>query len=268
MARRLRHPNEAANENINGYVVLNLKAAKITRFATILSTLIGSATLCVAPLVFAQSNKGSIPSVWETVNIPGPPSSAADELLGPPTSATDGFSGTADDSAGSAASPTHREEVDETNSEAPSGDGQVLEIPQPVDSAQSEAPNGDDNSPAQVSSDVEDNESAQAGDDLGGLNHYQGQNAEVSSGYLVSIPVPIAVPVGPGYAGVGIGAPVQPIPGMGGGPISLPFPGGGFRRSPPIILRPGFAGILSTSPMGTSPRGSAAIPGGWWTRTH
>src|SRR5216684_1809618 len=148
------------------------------------------------------------------------------------------------------------------------GNGQVLEIPQSVDPNQVAAP--ESKSPAQASNDGQGDESAQAPDELGGLNDYQSQNAEVSGPYLIPVPVLVPVPVSPGFAGPRMGAPTQPAPGMGGvGPISPPFPPGGFRPTPPIILRPGgFAGIPSTSPMLTPPRGSAAIPGGWWTRTR
>jgi hypothetical protein len=248
-----------------------MKAAKVTRFASTLIAMAGAGLLCFAPMTFAQSGDSATPSASESDSIPGPPRSAADKLEGPPTSATDateGFSGTADDSSVPPKSHTDWEEVPETDSDATSGEGQVLEIPQSVDPNEAAAP--ESNSPAQASNGGQGDESAQAPDELGGLNDYQSQNAEVSGGYLIPVPVLVPVPVSPGFAGPRMGVPRQPAPGMGGvGPISPPFPPGGFRPTPPIVLRPGgFAGIPSTSPMLTPPRGSAAIPGGWWTRAR
>jgi hypothetical protein len=260
----------APHRRNQGPVCFNMKAAEIPRFATTMIAVVGAASLCIAPMTFAQSGDGASPSASESVIIPGPPTSAADELSGPSASAAGGSSGTLDDSSGSPpASRTDWEEVPETNSDATSGEGQVLEIPQSVDPNQAAAP--ESKSPAQASNDGQGDESAEAPDELGGLNDYQSQNAEVSGGYLIPVPVLVPVPVSPGFAaGPRMGAPTQPAPGMGGvGPISPPFPPGGFRPTPPIVLRPGgFAGIPSTSPMLTPPSGSTAMPGGWWTRTH
>src|SRR5216683_1915533 len=237
-----------------GPVCFNMKTAKIPRFATTVIAVVG-ASLCIALMAFAQSGEGATPSASESDSILGPPASAADDSSAPP-----------DVSSGSPTSHTDWEEVPETNSDATPGEGQVLEIPQSVDPKQAAAP--ESKSPAQASNDGQSDESAQAPDELGGLNDYQSQNAEVSGPYLIPVPVLVPVPVSPGFAGRQMGA--QPAPGMGGvGPISPPFPPGGFRPTPPIILRPGgFAGIPSTSPMLTPPRGSAAIPGGWWTRAR
>jgi hypothetical protein len=247
-----------------------MKAAKTTRFASTLIAVAGAGLLCFAPMTFAQSDDGATPSASEADSIPGPPTSAADKLSGPPTS-SDGFSGTAEDSSASPPA-SHRdwEEVPEADSDATSGEGQVLEIPQSVDPTEAAAPDSEGNSPAQASNDGQRDESADAPDELGGLNDYQSQDVQVSGGYLIPVPVPVPVPVSPGFAGPRLGVPTQPVPGMGGvGPISPPFPPGGFRPTAPIILRPGgFAGIPSTSPMLTPPRGSTAIPGGWWTRTR
>jgi hypothetical protein len=150
---------------------LNLKAINILQFATIMIALIGSVSLSIAPLAFAQSDKDSTPSVsesdsilpppaadylklpptsaidsysfsgttdpdWEEVpeTIPGPPPPVADYLKGPPTLATDGFSGTAERFLGA----THELEVPETNSDAIAEHGQVLEIPQAVNAARVE----------------------------------------------------------------------------------------------------------------------------------
>jgi hypothetical protein len=161
MAHRLRLALcETCEWNPNGDVVLNLKTTTMPRLATILITLIGSASVCIAPLAFAQSGDGSTPSVSESDGIPGPPAPVAGDLAGPPTSATDGSYGAADDSSGPPASHTDWEQVPETNSDATSGsDGQVLEIPQSVDAAQAAAPHRDDNSPAQVSNEGLDEES-------------------------------------------------------------------------------------------------------------
>ena len=251
-----------------GGIYLNLKAAKIPRFVTTMIAVVGAASLSISPMTFAQSGDGATASALESGSIPGPPTSAADELSGPPASAAEDSSASPDVSSGSPTSHTDWEEVPETNSDATSGEGQVLEIPQSVDPNEAAAP--ESKSPAQASNGGEGDESAQVPDELGGLNDYQSQNAEVSGGYLIPVPVLVPVPVGPGFAGPRMGAPTQLAPGMGGvGPISPPFPPGGFRPTPPIILRPGgFAGIPSTSPMLTPPRGSAAIPGGWWTRAR
>ena len=141
----------------------------ILRFATILFALIGSVSLSIAPLVFAQSDEDSMPSVSESDSIPPPP--AADYLKLPPASATDGFSGTsgttdpdweevpetilgppppvadylkrpptlATDGFSSTAErflgATHELEVPETNSDSIAEHGQVLEIPQAVNAA-------------------------------------------------------------------------------------------------------------------------------------
>jgi len=150
---------------------LNLKAMNILQFATIMIALIGSVSLSIAPLAFAQSDEDSMPSGsesesdsippppaadylklppasatdsfsgtsgttdpdWEEVpeTIPGPPPPVADYLKGPPTLATDGFSGTAERFPGA----THELEVPETNSDAIAERGQVLEIPQAVNAA-------------------------------------------------------------------------------------------------------------------------------------
>src|SRR6266849_8255879 len=69
-----------------------LKAMTILRFATILTALIGSVSLSIAPLAFPQSDEDSTPSVWESDSIPPPP--VADYLKLPPASATDIYSGT------------------------------------------------------------------------------------------------------------------------------------------------------------------------------
>jgi hypothetical protein len=259
MARRLRSVTcETGERNMSTHVVLNLKTTKMPRLAMILITLIGSASLCIAPLAFAQSDGGATPSVSESDVIPGPPAPVPGDLAGPPTSATDGSSGATDDSSAPPASHTDWEQVPEANSDATSGgDGQVLEVPQSVNPDQAAARNSDDNSPAQGLNDGQD--------ELGGLNGYLGENADLPGGYY--IPVPAPVPVGPGFAGVPMREPVQPAgPGMSGvGPISPRFPGGGFRPTPTTILRPGgLGGIPSTSPMLTPPLGSAAMPGGSW----
>jgi hypothetical protein len=237
-----------------------------------MTTLIGSASLCIAPLAFAQSDEGS-PSVSETLNIPGPSSSMTDELLEPPTATTETLSGTPDHSADAPASDTYLEDVPEMNSDALYEDGQVLELPQAIDPALAVAPNSDDNSSTQVSNAGGDDVSAQARDESDGLNDYQSQNAEASEasdGYRVAVPVPIPIPVGPGFPYAGMGAPVQLAPRMGRvRPISPLYRGGGLRPTPSIILRSGgYAGVMSTSPMHSPLRGSAAIPRGWWTRTH
>src|SRR5260370_14388989 len=66
----------------------------ILRFVTILTALIGSVSLSIAPPAFPQSDEDSTPSVWESDSIPPPP--VADYLKLPPASATDSFSGTTD----------------------------------------------------------------------------------------------------------------------------------------------------------------------------
>ena len=143
----------------------------ILQFATIMTALIGSLSLSIAPLAFAQSDEDSTPSVsesdsippppaadylklppasaidsyrfsgttdpdWEEVpeTIPGPPPPVADDLKGPPTLATDGFSG----AVGRFLGATHELEVPETNSDVIAEHGQVLEIPQAVNAARVE----------------------------------------------------------------------------------------------------------------------------------
>jgi hypothetical protein len=59
------------------------------RLATSLIILIGSASLCIAPMAFAQSDDGSAPSVSESDGIPGPPAPLAGDLA--VNSATDGL---------------------------------------------------------------------------------------------------------------------------------------------------------------------------------
>ena len=71
---------------------MKLKAMNILQFATIMIALIGSVSLGIAPIAFAQSDEDSTPSVSESDSIPPPP--VADYLKLPPTSATDSFSGT------------------------------------------------------------------------------------------------------------------------------------------------------------------------------
>jgi hypothetical protein len=242
----------------------NLKAGKMARFATTLIALIGSASLCFTSLAFAESDEDFPASVSEASDIPEPSSSMTEELSEPPTSATEVFSGTPDDSADAAASDSDLEDVPEMNSDAFSENEQVLEIPQIVDRAEAAALNNDDDGSAQVSNVVEDDESAQAPYESGNFNNYQSQNAEVSNGYRVPVPVFIPVPVGSGYRDAEMmRAPVQLTHRMVKvGPISPLFRVGGFRPTPPIISRPGgFAGIPS-SRMLTPPRGSAAIPRG------
>jgi hypothetical protein len=143
---------------------LKLKAMNILQFATIMIALIGSVSLGIAPIAFAQSDEDSTPSVSESDSIPpppaadylklpptsdslsgttdpdweevpetilGPPPPVADDLKVPPTLATDGFSG----AAGRFLGATHELEVPETNSDSIAEHGQVLEIPQAVNAA-------------------------------------------------------------------------------------------------------------------------------------
>jgi hypothetical protein len=128
--------------------------------------LIGSVSLSIAPLAFAQSDEDSTPSVSESESIPpppaadylklppasatgsfsgttdpdweevpetilGPPPPVADDLKGPPPLPTDGFSGTAERLLGA----TRELEIPETNSDVIDEHGQVLEIPQAVNAA-------------------------------------------------------------------------------------------------------------------------------------
>jgi hypothetical protein len=247
----------------------NLKAGKMPRFATTLIALIGSASLCFASLAFAESDEDFPPSVSEASDIPEPSSSMTDELSAPPTSATEVLSGTPDDSADAAASDSDLEDVPEMNSDASSENEQVLEIPQVVDRAEAAALNSGDNGSAQVSNVVGDDKSAQAPYESGDFNNYQSQNAEVSDVYRVPVPVFIPVPVGSGYRDGEMRAPVRLTHRIVGvGPISPLFRVGGFRPTPPIISRPGGLAGIPPSRMPTPPRGSVAIPRGWWTRTH
>jgi len=118
--------------------------------------------------------------------------------------------------------------------------GQVLELPQTIDpsGAQGTAADGGDGQPQ---------------DQLGSIDDYQDQSA--ASGLAVL----------PGSAPVRLGT--VPLPRMAGVPV---FEGGaGMVPVLPFIARPGGLGPFpSSSPMLFSPRGSAAMPGGWWTRTR
>jgi hypothetical protein len=137
---------------------------KKMRLATSLIILIGSATLCIAPMAFAQSDDGSAPSVSESDGIPGPPAPVAGDLA--VNSATDGSSATADDSSGPLPSHTDWIQVPETNSDATSGeDGQVVEIPQSANPDHAATPNSNYNNPAQASNEGQDYESGN--DELG-----------------------------------------------------------------------------------------------------
>jgi hypothetical protein len=137
--------------------MLNLKTTKMPRLATILITVIGSASLYIAPLAFAESGEGRAASVSESDGIPEP-APVTDHFSGSPISSTDGPSGTAD-SSGPPPSHTDWEQVPEANSATAGGDGQVLEVPQPTN-------------PAQASNEGQDDESGNAPDELGGLNDY------------------------------------------------------------------------------------------------
>src|SRR5712692_7809421 len=98
----------APEQRNQGPVCFIMKAAKIPRFATTVIAVVGAASLCIAPMTFAQSGEGATPSTSESDTILGPPTSAADELSGPPASA-------ADDPSTPPASHTDWEEVPETN---------------------------------------------------------------------------------------------------------------------------------------------------------
>lgn len=128
------------------------------RLATRLIILIGSASLCIAPMAFAQPDDGRAPSVSESDGIPVPPAPVAGGLAF--NSATEGSSATADDSAGPPPSHTDWIQVPETNSDATSGgDGQVVEIPQSANPDQAANPNSNYNDPAQASSEEQDYDS-------------------------------------------------------------------------------------------------------------
>src|ERR1700737_5550289 len=75
----------APHRRNQGPVCFNMKAAEIPRFATTMIAVVGAASLCIAPMTFAQSGDGATSSASESGIIPGPPTSA-DELSGPPAS--------------------------------------------------------------------------------------------------------------------------------------------------------------------------------------
>jgi hypothetical protein len=232
-------------------VSLSLKAGKMPRFATTLIALIGSASLCFASLAFPESDEDFPPSVSEASDIPEPSSSMTDEISAPPTSAKEVLSGTPDDSADAAASDSDLEDVPEMNSASSSENEQVLEIPQVVDRAEA-ALNSDANGLEQVSNVVGDDESAQAAYESGDFNNYQSQNAEVSDGYRVPVPVFIPVPVGSGYRDAEMRAPVQLTHRMVGvRPLSPLFRVGAFRPTPSIISRPAGKHMIASSTAGT-----------------
>src|SRR5260370_9322664 len=158
-----------------GQFCFNMKAAKIPRFATTGIAGVGAASISIGPMTFAQSGDGGAPSASESDSILGPPTSAADELSGPPASAADDSSASPDVSSGSPpTSHTDWEEVPETNSDATSGDGQVLEIPQSVDPNQVAAP--ESKSPAQATNDGQGDDSAPAPHGTDGPYEHPSQN--------------------------------------------------------------------------------------------
>jgi len=132
--------------------------------------------------------------------------------------------------------------------EAGSNGSQVLELPQ-VDPGQAKAGSGSD--AAQEGSE----DGAEAADQLGNVDDYENQSAMTSVG-VYTAPIPAR-------AGIGT-APVLASPGIRVAPgIAAMAPIG------PIIVAPGGLGPFpATSPLLTPPRGSGAIPGGWWTRTR
>jgi hypothetical protein len=135
--------------------------------------------------------------------------------------------------------------------EAGSNGSQVLELPQ-VDPGQAKSDNGTDG--GQESS----QDGAEAADQIGSVDDYENQSAMTSAGVY-----PVPIPAGVGRTGIGAAA-VPTATGMRAvtGPRAM-VPAG------PIIVRPGGLGPFpATSPMLTPPRGSGAIPGGWWTHTR
>lgn len=126
---------------------------------------------------------------------------------------------------------------------ADAADGQVLELPQQIDPAT-----------LQDASGATDSGSNPTQDRLGSIADYQDQSGADGLGVL-----PGAEPASPGMFAVPrvAGLPVV----VQGGPAMVPML--------PLIVRPGGLGTFpATSPMLFPPRGSRAIPGGWWTRTH
>jgi hypothetical protein len=138
-------------------------------------------------------------------------------------------------------------------------DGQVLEVPQVVNPAdsdvatgnagdtnggQAEAANGNDG----------DENTAQAPDEIGSIGEYQTENSEMATTGTYFAPVPM-----------------QSFANRGSTVLNPPINRriGGMFPASPIIVRPGrFSPLPPTSPMLIPPRGSGAIPGGWWTPAH
>lgn len=130
--------------------------------------------------------------------------------------------------------------------------GQVLELPQAVDPEQAQAPDAND-AAAQAG-----NGAAQEPDQVGNLDDYQST--------MDSEPMPVyLVPVVPRGWVAGRPLAVNPAMPRTGGMRGM----GGMMPGSSIYVPPaGISPIMPTSPMLTTPPGSGALPGGWWTRAH
>jgi hypothetical protein len=128
--------------------------------------------------------------------------------------------------------------------------GQVLELPQAVNpDSPEQARSGD----AQAG-----NSAAQEPDQVGNLNEYQSR--------VDTDPMPVyLVPVVPRAWVAARPMAVNPaMPRMGG----IPGMGGMMPGSSIYVPPAGISPIMPASPMLTTPPGSGALPGGWWTRAH
>jgi len=187
------------------------------------------------------------------LRVAAPARARADDSSAPPPAASDGTSGasssTDDDISVPAAPDWDRVEEVEGGS---SGD-QVLELPQTIDANRAKAGNG--GSGAQDGS----QDDAEAPDQVGSIDDYENQPAATAAVGAYVGPIPMRL----GTNAIGM-APVAIVPG------THVMPGAGAMTPlAPIIVTPGgFGPFPATSPMLAAPRGSGAMPGGWWTRTH
>ncbi|HXZ88913.1 MAG TPA: hypothetical protein VEF07_10090 [Candidatus Binataceae bacterium] len=167
-----------------------------------------------------------------------------DEAAAAISSALSGSDASADSSDASADSEAAGADYAPSEDSIDTAVGQVLELPQQIDPATFQDAAGTNNG-----GDV------QTQDQLGSVADYEDQSA--ASGLAV---FPGATPARLGIVLV----PRTPMPGvpvLQGGPGMVPVL--------PLIARPGGLGPFpATSPMLVSPRGSGAMPGGWWTRSH
>lgn len=146
-----------------------------------------------------------------------------------------------DDSAADSSDDSADSETDYVPSDdsADATTGQVLEIPQKID-------------PSTLQDGTAD--SGDGGNQLGSIADYQDQAAGNS------------VAVFPGAERTPLGVIV--VQRFAGSPVVVQGSPGMVPMLPLIAPPSGLGPFPATSPMLMAPRGSGAMPGGWWTRTH